>query len=208
MFGRIAGLTTAALAATALLAAPAGAFSFKAPSLPKPKPRLPVTIESVLGQLKVKLVGQGAFAYVVTGRDRHGAPDDTPQTNTVYYTDVTWPDRCIVKIKSNLTIQDNVDEGWRETHPVEVTIDLHEMKPVKAIEYSTYLTQTKGGGGGKTGPETRFHTDPHNISIIQAGGDASLIVQGHAIGADISRTLNKAGAMCRAEKIDAPKTEG
>jgi hypothetical protein len=206
------GLGAALLAGAALTmaAVPALAFSLKAPSLslPKPKPRVPVTIESVLGQLKVKLVSQGAVSYVVTGRDRRGAETDTPQTNVVVYTDISWPDRCILKVKSNLTIQDNVDDGWRETHPVEVTVDLHDLKPVKHIDYSEYLTRTKGGDAGKAGPETRFHVMPRNISVVQVG-DANLIVAGHAIGGEISHILDKAGAMCHAESAAvAPKPAG
>ena len=141
MSGRIwRAIAGAGLGAALVLGGAAATAKISLPHLPAPKKKEPVTIESLLGQVKVKLIGQAAISYVMTERDHRGAEVDTPQTHTIVYTDVSWADRCVMKVKSTLVVQDNIDEGWRQDHSNEATIDLHALKPLRAVRYSDYLT--------------------------------------------------------------------
>jgi hypothetical protein len=191
------------VAAVGILAALAAAGTAQA-ALGKKRP--PITVETVLGELKVKLIGQGYMSYVVTGRDRRGAETDTPQTDTTTYTDVSWADRCVLKIKSSVSVQDNVDEGWHETHPVEASIDLHDLKTMRAIPYADYLTR-KDLSGPKAQPDVRYRTEPHNFWAIPAG-DTVLVAKDHSVAMRIIRDLDKARTLCAAEAKEDPKPAG
>ncbi len=199
MSGRIwRAITVAGLGAVLAMGGAGATAKISLPHLPAPHKKEPVTIESVLGQVKVKLIGQAAMSFVLTERDHRGAEVDTPQTDTVVYTDVSWADRCVMKVKSFLIVQDNIDEGWRQDHTNEATIDLHSLKPLHAVRYSDYLTH-KDLKDAKAQPEVRFKTDPHGIFAIPAG-DAVLIAMDHDHAVLIIRDLDRAAKMCAAEK--------
>ena len=138
------------------------------------------------------------MSYVVDrARPATRVATDTPQTDTTSYTDVSWADRCVLKVKSKVSVQDNVDEGWHETHPVEAAIDLHDVKALRAEPYAEYLT-AKELTNPKAQPEVRYNTEPHHIFAVRAGG-AVLVAKDHDTAARIVRDLVKAGAMCAAE---------
>jgi hypothetical protein len=198
MSGRIwRAITVAGVGAALSLGGAAAMAGISLPHLPAPKKKEPVTLESILGQVKVKLIGQSVMSYVVTERDRRGAQVDTPQTHSLVYTDVSWAERCVIKVKSTLVVQDNIDEGWRKDHSDETTIDLHNLKPLHAVHYSEYLTQ-KELKGPKAQADVRFSTDPHVLAI--PAGDAVLIAIDHDHATPIIQDLNRAAKMCAAEK--------
>lgn len=200
MSGRIwRAIAGAGLGAALVLGGVAATAKITLPHLPAPKKKEPVTIESLLGQVKVKLIGQAGTTYVLTERDHRGAEVDTPQTHTITYTDVSWADRCVMKIKSTSVVQDNVDEGWRRDHTDETTIDLHALKPLRAERYSVYLTD-KDVKGAKA--QSRFSTDPRGVFAIPAG-DAVLIASDHDHAVALIRDLNRVAKMCAAEKAPA-----
>ncbi|HEY3815213.1 MAG TPA: hypothetical protein VGL66_18490 [Caulobacteraceae bacterium] len=202
MSGRIwRAIAAAGLGAALVMAGAAATAKISLPHLPSPKKKEPVTLESILGQVKVKLIGQSAFSYVLTERDRKGAEVDTPQTHSLMYTDVSWADRCVVKVKSTSVVQDNVDEGWRRDHSDESTIDLHTITTLHAIRYGEYLTQ-KGAKGPKAQPQSRFSTDPHGVFAVPAG-DTVLITTDRDHAVALIRDLTKAAKMCAAEKAPA-----
>jgi hypothetical protein len=202
MSGRIwRAIAVACLAAALAMGGAAATAKITLPHLPAPKKKEPVTIDSILGQVKVKLIGQAWMNFVLTQRDRRGAEVDTPQTHSIMYTDVSWADRCVMKVKSTSVVQDNVDEGWRRDHTDELTIDLHALKPLRASRYGEYLTQ-QDVKGPKAQPENRFSTDPRGVFAIPAG-DAVLIAVDHDHAVTIIRDLDKVAKLCAAEKAPA-----
>ena len=202
MSGRIwRAIAVAGLGAALVLGGAAATAKITLPHLPAAKKKEPVTIDSVLGQVKVKLIGQSAIGFILTERDRRGAEVDTPQTHSLIYTDVSWAERCVMKVKSTSVVQDNVDEGWRRDHTDEVTIDLHTLAPLHAIRFAEYMTQ-KEAKGPKAQPENRYSTEPRGVLAIPAG-DAVLIAVDHDHAVGIIRDLNKVAKMCAAEKAPA-----
>jgi hypothetical protein len=202
------GVGGAALAAALALGGSSLATAkISLPKFPAPAKKAPITLETILGQLKVELLGQGYMSYVVDGRDRRGQETDTPQTDSTTYTDVSWPDRCVVKIKSKVSIQDNVDEGWHEFHDVDEQVDLHKISgAIRAIPYADYLTR-KGEPNPKAQPEVRYRVDPHTVLAIPVGS-AVLVATDRKAANGIIHDLVKAGAMCAAEAKEAEKATG
>ena len=199
MSGRIwRAITVAGLGAALAMGGAVAMAKISLPHLPAPKKKEPVTVESLLGEVKVKLIGQGGLSYVLTERDRRGAEVDTPQTQTITYTDISWADRCVVKVKSTSVVQDNIDEGWRQDHSNEATIDLHGLKPLRAVRYSEYL-ERKDLKDAKAQAEVRFKTDPRGIFAIPAG-DAVLMAMDHDHAVLIIRDLDRVAKLCAAEK--------
>ena len=201
MSGRIGrAAVAAALGAAMALGGVAAVAGISLPHLPAPKKKEPVTVETVLGQVKVKLIGQAGVTYVLTQRDAKGAEVDTPQTHTVTYTDVSWADRCVMKVKSTTIVQDNVDEGWRRDHSDEQTIDLHGGKPFHLERYAAYLTD-RGAKDPKAKPDVRFTAAPHIYAI--PAGDGVLVAVDHEHADALLHDLNHAVKMCALEKAPA-----
>jgi hypothetical protein len=197
MSGRIwRAIAAASLGAALTLGGAAAVAKISLPHLPSPKKKEPITLETILGEVKVKLIGQATITYVLTERDHKGSEVDTPQTHAITYTDVSWADRCVLKVKTTSVVQDNVDEGFRRDHTDESTIDLHTLTPLHTLRYSEYLTRKDPKAG------SRFSTEPHGIWVVPAG-DTLLIAMDHDHAVMILHSIDRASKMCAAEKPPA-----
>ncbi|HWE45865.1 MAG TPA: hypothetical protein VG407_07535 [Caulobacteraceae bacterium] len=197
MSGRIwRAIAAAGLGAALTMGGAVAVAKISLPHFSGPHKKEPVTLDTLLGQVKVKLIGQATMSYVLTERDHKGAEVDTPQTHAITYTDVSWADRCVLKVKESSVVQDNVDEAFRRDHTDEATIDLHGLKPLRAVRYADYLTHKD------VKASSRFSTDPHGIWAIPAG-DTVLIAMDHDHAAMIIHELDRAAKMCAAEKPPA-----
>jgi hypothetical protein len=163
------------------------------------KGKPPVTLESILGELKTTLTHQGFMSYVVTARDRRGAETETPVTDSTTYIDASWPNRCVLKLKILSSVQDTVDQGWHEQHTDEPTIDLHAITAMKAVPYPEYLTR-KDVTDPKGQPEVRYQTKPGDLyTVTFTGSDVVLVVRYHSVASAVIKNLGQARDICAAE---------